>query len=118
MNDATTTVGQLREMVEQFVADRNWEQYHTPKNLVMAMSIEVSELMEHFQWLTMDESMAVADDPATLSEVSDELADVICYALAIANTMNIDVAAAMHNKMQKNMAKYPRSEDDRPAAFE
>lgn len=107
MNDDTTTVTQLRERIRAFVAARQWHEYHAPKNLTMALAIEVSELMEHFQWLTTEESRTICEDAVKREMVCDELADVIGYALAIANELGIDVSTAMREKMVKNEAKYP-----------
>lgn len=110
MSDATdqqTTVAELREIIRQFVDERDWSQFHTPKNLAMALAIEAAELMEHFQWLTPEESRAIADQPAKRTAVGEELADVIGYALAIANELGLDVSLAIRNKMVKNIQKYP-----------
>ena len=108
--DASTTVETLKTMVREFVDERDWHKFHTPKNLSMAMAIEVAELMEHFQWLTPDESRAVESDAAKLSEVGEELADVLCYAMAIANELNLDITDIMKRKMVKNREKYPVEE--------
>ena len=89
MSDQTTTVSELREIVRRFVDERDWRQFHSPKNLSMSLAIEAAELMEHFQWLTTDASRNL--EPGNLAEVGEELADVICYALAIANELDIDV---------------------------
>ena len=110
MSDQSTTIAELRELVANFVAERDWNQFHSPKNLSMSLAIEAAELMEHFQWLTIDQSRAVANDAAKLVEVSDELADVLCYALALANELQIDVASAVREKMVKNAQKYPADE--------
>jgi NTP pyrophosphatase (non-canonical NTP hydrolase) len=110
MNDQTTSVGQLRELVGQFVAERDWQQFHTPKNLSMSLAIEAAELMEHFQWLTAEQSRELAADPKRLVEVGEELADVLSYALALANELGLDVATAIREKMIKNAVKYPASE--------
>jgi NTP pyrophosphatase (non-canonical NTP hydrolase) len=110
MSDESTTVSQLRELVAEFVRQRNWEQFHTPKNLAMALAIEAAELMEHFQWLTSDESENFSSDSARVSAAGEELADVICYALAMANSLGLDVADAMRAKMAKNIKKYPADE--------
>lgn len=110
MSDNVTTVSKLRELVRGFVNERDWNQFHSPKNLSMALAIEVAELMEHFQWITPEASREVAADDAKLKEVREELADVMCYALAIANELNIDVADAMRDKMEKNELKYPAEE--------
>ncbi len=109
-NDATTTVAELRALVARFVEERDWRQFHAPKNLAMSLAIEAAELMEHFQWLTVEASRELAGDPQRVAAVGEELADVLCYALALANELNLDVAAAIHDKMQKNARKYPADE--------
>ncbi|MEX0866500.1 MAG: nucleotide pyrophosphohydrolase [Pirellulales bacterium] len=96
--------------MRQFVDERDWRQFHTPKNLSMALAIEVAELMEHFQWLTPQASRDLADNADALHAVGEELADVVGYALAIANELDIDVAQAMRAKMVKNREKYPAEE--------
>jgi len=106
--DQATTVAALRQMVLDFVQERDWQQFHSPKNLSMAMAIETSELMEHFQWISTDESR----DPSAekLVDIGEELADVLCYAMAIANELNIDIASTMTRKMALNRVKYPAKE--------
>jgi NTP pyrophosphatase (non-canonical NTP hydrolase) len=108
--DADTTVSELRRLIAEFVAARSWEQFHTPKNLAMSAAIEAAELMEHFQWLTPEESRELSGKPEALAEIGEELADVCCYLLALANTLGIDVAAAIADKMRKNERKYPADE--------
>lgn len=110
MSDASTTVAQLRALVDQFVAERDWKQFHTPKNLSMALAIEAAELMEHFQWLDPAESRAVADDPIKRAAAGEELADVICYALALAAELKLDVSETLKAKMVENALKYPVTE--------
>jgi NTP pyrophosphatase (non-canonical NTP hydrolase) len=73
----------------------------------MSLAIEAAELMEHFQWLTVEESQALASDPAQRAAVGEELADVLCYALALANALGIDASDAVRDKMRKNAQKYP-----------
>jgi NTP pyrophosphatase (non-canonical NTP hydrolase) len=107
MDDTKTTLADLKGMLAQFVAERDWEQFHTPKNLSMSLAIEAAELMEHFQWIGGDESRRVVDDPAKLAAIRDEMADVFCYLLALANTLEVDLATAVRDKMVKNAAKYP-----------
>ena len=109
-SDSRSTVSELKEMVEQFVSERDWHQFHTPKNLSMAMAIEVGELMEHFQWITGEESRNIHNTPEKKEAVAEELSDVLCYCMAIANEMDIDIAQSMTSKMQKNRAKYPVKE--------
>jgi len=110
MSDETTSVGELRALVRAFVDDRDWSQFHSPKNLSMSIAIEAAELMEHFQWLDDAASRSVGDDAAAMQEVREELADVLCYALAFANAMEIDVSAALREKLKKNAKKYPAQE--------
>ena len=105
--DEQTTVAELRENLRRFVDERQWRPYHTPKNLVMALAIEAAELMEHFQWLTPEEALAVPSQPEKLAAVGEELADVIGYALALANELGLDVATTIRAKMLKNEQKYP-----------
>jgi NTP pyrophosphatase (non-canonical NTP hydrolase) len=107
MSDAETTVAQLRQLVEQFVDERDWHQFHTPKNLSMSLAIEAAELMEHFQWLTPEQSRAVAGQPERLTAVGEELADVLCYGLAMANELGLNVSTIVRDKMAKNTQKYP-----------
>ena len=109
-NDAETTVEQLRGLVRQFVAERDWEQFHSPKNLSMALSIETAELMEHFQWISTEASRTLASDAQRREEIAAELADVICYALAMANATGIDVSQSLIAKMAQNALKYPASQ--------
>ena len=105
--DSKTTLADLRELVRRFVEERDWRQFHSPKNLSMSLAIEAAELMEHFQWIDIAESRAVRDQPQKLAQVREELADVLCYALALANELEMDVSAAVRDKMVKNAAKYP-----------
>ena len=110
MNDSQTTIADLREVVRRFVDERDWQQFHAPKNLSMALTIEAAELMEHFQWIGSDDSRTVGGDTAKLTAIGEELADVFCYTLAIANELDIDLSAAMADKMIKNAQKYPAEE--------
>jgi NTP pyrophosphatase (non-canonical NTP hydrolase) len=107
MSDPTTTVAALRELVRRFVDERDWHKFHTPKNISMALAIEAAELMEHFQWLDGPASRNIGDRPEKIAAVGEELADVLCYALALANELNLDIATAMRDKMKKNEQKYP-----------
>jgi dCTP diphosphatase len=110
MSDTTTTVAELRSLIGDFVRERNWEQFHTPKNLAMSISIEAAELMELFQWTDAAESARrIADEPAR-TRLAEELADVLCYALSLANATGLDLSEAIRAKVQKNAMKYPASE--------
>lgn len=107
MTDEETTLADLRRLIDDFVDRRDWHQFHSPKNLSMSLAIEAAELMEHFQWLTVEQSRAVAGQPEELARVAEELADVLCYALAMANELRLDLAAVVRDKMAKNERKYP-----------
>jgi len=107
MADASTTIAQLREAVERFAAERAWEPFHSPKNLVMALAVETAELMEHFLWLECDASRKVGQDPAKKQEIADELADVACLLFNLSNALDIDLSEAVAAKMVKNALKYP-----------
>ncbi len=107
LNDSATTIDELKTRVLAFVRERDWEQFHSPKNLSMALAAESGELMEHFLWATSEESNAVARDPAKRGKIADELADVVIYALEFANITGLDVAASIEAKMAANALKYP-----------
>lgn len=106
-SDSTTTIAALRERVLAFVRERDWEQFHSPKNLSMALAAEAGELMEHFLWSSHEESRAVAASPAKRARIADELADVVIYALEFANATGLDVAGSIDAKIAANAAKYP-----------
>jgi NTP pyrophosphatase (non-canonical NTP hydrolase) len=107
MPDTTTTVQELRAAMAQFVHERDWEQFHSPKNLVMGLSVEAAELMEHFLWIDCEGSRGVIGDPVKLGEIADEMADVTCYLLALCNSLGIDLSEAVRAKLVKNARKYP-----------
>jgi dCTP diphosphatase len=106
-SDNITTIAELRKLIADFVAERDWSQFHSPKNVSMALAIEAAELMEHFQWITTEASRELADNPEKLAEVGEELADVIGYSFALANELGLDVSSAIRSKMVKNARKYP-----------
>ncbi len=110
MSDETATVAELRRAVQAFVDERDWQRFHTPKNLVMSLAIEAAELMEHFQWLDQKESVARGCDPARRGEIAEEMADVCCYLLSLANALDIDLSEAVRAKLVKNAEKYPAAE--------
>ncbi len=109
-NDNETTVAELRRNMAAFVAERDWRQFHTPKNITMALAVEAAELMEHFQWMDSEASRHIARDPDKLAAVSEEIADVVGYAMAIANELGIDLSQTIRAKMVKNEVKYPASQ--------
>lgn len=101
------TIDDLQRRLREFVAEREWEQFQTPKNLVMALTGEVGELNEIFQWLTPEQAGAIMADPEQASSVRDEIADVLAYLLRLADVLDVDVAAALIAKIGKNAVKYP-----------
>ncbi|MCP3177513.1 nucleotide pyrophosphohydrolase [Desulfuromonas sp. KJ2020] len=105
MSDNQTTLQDLKEKMADFVRERDWEQFHTPKNLSMSIAIEAGELMEHFQWLTVEQSKNLS--PAALQDIGEELADIVIYALSLANNLGLDMADTVLAKMEKNIRKYP-----------
>jgi NTP pyrophosphatase (non-canonical NTP hydrolase) len=107
MPDDSTTVGTLRAAVDRFVAARDWYTYHTPKNLAMSIAIEAAELMEHFQWYGLEESVARLADPAEHAAAADELADIVIYCLSLANRAGMDVSAAVLAKLERNESRFP-----------
>jgi NTP pyrophosphatase (non-canonical NTP hydrolase) len=106
--DSETTVAQLREEVQRFVAERDWERHHSPKNLGMSIAIEAAEIMEHFQWLSIEQSIERVQDPAARAQVADELADVLIYCLSFANQADIDVSRAIRAKLDRNQDRFPQ----------
>jgi dCTP diphosphatase len=95
----------LKLELRRFARERDWEQYHTPKNLAMAMSVEAAELVEIFQWLTPEQSLSLPPEKKT--HLGEEIADVLLYLLRIADAHGIDVLAAARDKIKKNAVKYP-----------
>lgn len=107
LTDSQTTLAELKSRVLRFAHERDWEQFHAPKNLSMALAAEAGELMEHFLWASPEASRDIARSSAKRARIEEELADVVIYALEFANITGIDVAAAIERKMQANAAKYP-----------
>ena len=105
--DATTTIADLKERVTAFVRERDWEQFHSPKNLSMALAAETGELMEHFLWADAAESLARCRQPERRQKIEEEIADVVIYSLEFANVAGIDLAAAIERKQAANALKYP-----------
>jgi dCTP diphosphatase len=95
----------IRDLVRTFVTERDWDQFHTPKNLSAALSVEAAELLEHFQWLQTGVRAELGEDKRR--EVSHEMADVLVYLVRIADKLDIDLGAAVQEKMVLNRAKYP-----------
>ena len=95
----------IHDKLAAFADARDWHQFHSPKNLVMALSVEVAELMEHFQWLTEPQSLELPEE--AVQAISEEIADVQMYLLLLSQRLNVDVIDAVNKKMQKNAVKYP-----------
>jgi NTP pyrophosphatase (non-canonical NTP hydrolase) len=111
VSDKQATIADLKDVVRKFVDERRWKVFHTPKNLATSILIEGAELCEHFQWLTPEESSALAGSLTNDSPIAEELADVLSYVLAIANALEIDLDESLRLKMVKNALKYPVPKD-------
>jgi dCTP diphosphatase len=109
-----SSVIDLQQAVQQFISDRQWEVFHTPKNLAMSIAIEAAELMEHFQWLTAEEANQRMQDPAVKAAVADELADILIYCLSFANQNGIDVSQAVLGKLSRNESRFPANNTPDP----
>jgi NTP pyrophosphatase (non-canonical NTP hydrolase) len=100
-----TELAALQSRISEFARERDWEQFHAPKNLVMALMVEAAELAEHFQWMTPEESEAIGED--RLPMVREELADVFIYLLRLADRLQVDLVEAASDKLLMNARKYP-----------
>jgi dCTP diphosphatase len=100
-----TELESLREALRDFAAERDWDPFHSPKNLAMALSVEAAELLETFQWLTEEQSRRLS--PEALAAASDEVADVLLYLVRLSDKLGIDPAAAARRKMLSNAERYP-----------
>ena len=106
-SDSATTVDDLKRLVVRFAEERDWGRFHTPKNLAASVAIEAAELLERFQWLTPEESVAVKDDSKALNAVAEEIADVASYLFNLCDKLGLDFASIFAAKMRKNAEKYP-----------
>lgn len=97
----------LKTAAEKFASDRDWDQFHSVKNLSMALSVECSELLEIFQWMSEEDSNNVKNNPEKLEKVEDEVADIFVYLMRLSGKLNIDLEKAVICKMKKNESKYP-----------
>jgi NTP pyrophosphatase (non-canonical NTP hydrolase) len=95
----------LRDELRAFAEARDWDQFHSPKNLNMALMVEVAELMEHFQWLTEEQSANLDADKQSV--VAEELADILLYLVRLSDKLGVDLKEAAHRKLEKNALKYP-----------
>ncbi|MFF9296698.1 nucleotide pyrophosphohydrolase [Streptomyces sp. NPDC014764] len=114
-DDASRPAGlpALQRRLADFAAARNWQSFHTPKNLVAALGVEAAELQEIFQWLTPEESARVMDDPDTAHRVTDEVADVLAYLLQFCEVLGVDPLAALTEKIDRNEYRFPVPDPER-----
>jgi NTP pyrophosphatase (non-canonical NTP hydrolase) len=101
----TDPLRELRDELRAFAAERDWDQFHSPRNLATALAVEAAELLEPFQWLTDEQSRALP--PETRAAVEEELADVLLYLVRLADKLDVDLAAAARAKLVRNGEKYP-----------
>ena len=105
MNDKVTTINELKKLVTTFITERDWNKFHSPKNMVQALALEVSELSELFLWDDCEQSKKTVEKKR--SDIEDEIADVVFWALEFCAQCNIDLSSAMKRKMVQNIKKYP-----------
>lgn len=103
----TINLENLNQIITKFAEDREWDQFHSVKNLSMALSVEGSELAEIFQWMTEEQSNKIKDNPEIMTKIEDEVADVFVYLMRIMKKTDIDLEKVVLAKMKKNEAKYP-----------
>ena len=107
MNSKNNIIKKIQKKQSKFADDREWDKFHTPKNLSMALSVEISELIEIFQWITNEEIISNMKNTKFKESVSDEIADIFLYLIRIAEKLNIDIEKSVLNKLKKNEKKYP-----------
>ena len=100
-------IKQIQKKLQEFSENRNWDQFHSPKNLAMALSVEVAELVEIFQWLDNEQSLVHNLDSSSLKLLKEELGDIMIYTIRLADKLNINLEEAIHNKIEINDEKYP-----------
>ena len=107
MHTPNLEISKIQEFQRNFVKDRDWDQFHSIKNLSIALSVEASELAEIFQWMTDEDSNQVNMIPKKFEDTKDELSDILYYVIRIADKLNINLEESIWNKMKKNSKKYP-----------
>lgn len=107
LSDRTTTLQELKEKLRKFVDERDWREFHTPKDLSIAIATEASEIMEHFRFRNGETLREYLADKENMRELSYEMADVLSFLVRLADEMNVDLAAALSEKMEKNTKRYP-----------
>jgi NTP pyrophosphatase (non-canonical NTP hydrolase) len=100
-------VNAIQQSLREFAEARDWNRFHSPKNIATALAVEAAELLENFQWLTEDESRRLAERPEDYRAVREEIADVQIYLLRLADLLGVDLEIAVRDKMDQNAAKYP-----------
>lgn len=105
--DSEATIQALKSLVRDFIVERDWIKYHNPKDLAEAICIEAAELLEVFQWATVEEASSWKNVPSKISKIKDELADVLIYCFSMANVLDIDISEIISEKLGKDEVKYP-----------
>jgi NTP pyrophosphatase (non-canonical NTP hydrolase) len=108
MKDDKTTINEIKKKVEEHIQERDWEQFHNPKDVAIALSIEAAEILEIFRWKTPEQMKELLSDPKIKEDLGDELADVLSFIVDLARVTDIDLAEAFERKMEKNNKKYPK----------
>ena len=98
---------EIKKKIKAFIKDRDWEKFHSPKNISMSIAIEAAELMEHFQWLTIEQSKRLLSKKSEREDIEDELADIAIYILDFCNAFNINIEKCILRKLEKSSKKYP-----------
>jgi NTP pyrophosphatase (non-canonical NTP hydrolase) len=106
MKEQILDISALQQQIDDFATQRDWKQFHTPKNLAMALSVEAGELVEIFQWLSAEQSF-LKDNPKGKQAAAEELSDILTYLLRIADILDIDLVTALQEKLEQNGKKYP-----------
>ena len=107
MKDHETKLHELKDKIKSFCDARDWDQFHDPKELAIALSIEASELLEHFRWKNKEEVKKIWEDPQKKEDIEDEMADILYFLVRMAQRYNLDLSEALDRKMEKNEKKYP-----------
>jgi NTP pyrophosphatase (non-canonical NTP hydrolase) len=107
MGSRFVDIKSVQQQLREFASERDWDQFHSPKNLATALAVEAAELLEPFQWLNEEQSRHLADHPADYARVEEEIADVMIYLLRLADQLNVDLERAVEKKIHKNAKKYP-----------
>ena len=106
MSHEEKTFSEMKLYLDKFIEDRGWDEYRTPKNLVMALSVEVGELVELFQWLSPEDSENLKHDPKAILEIEEEIADVLSYLIQLSGKLGIDIYKCFWRKTKKNELKH------------